>query len=145
MRLERLLGTRWNLSVQSRTGDDRYDVEIVDGEGRQQVSCRTMRAELRGQVNRALEELQRLSSELAGQEISDFVTTSIKGVRGIEAAFIEGQHVYVVAREHRDVDWEALMGVEDALVDRFPEADITARAHQGRDVAQMFPQMRRIF
>lgn len=79
------------------------------------------------------------------ESFPNLVSEQLRGVSGIEAAFMDRQRVYAVAREHRDVDWGAFVRAEDVIQDKFPGVYLSLRAHQGRDLLQMFPQMRRIF
>jgi hypothetical protein len=68
------------------------------------------------------------------------LVANLRHVPGVEAVYRgrNGHVFYVVAREHRDIDWERLMAAEDMLRELDPEADVSVRAHQGRDVGAMF-------
>jgi hypothetical protein len=58
-------------------------------------------------------------------------------VPGIEAVFVDDKHVFCIAREHSDVDWESLITVEDYIVERIEDIQVSVRAHQGRSFGSM--------
>jgi hypothetical protein len=72
-------------------------------------------------------------------------TKELQGIRGVESAFIDGRQIYVVAHEHRDVDWGLLIAAEDRIDDQFQGVEVSVRAHQGRGVDSMFPSLRCLF
>jgi hypothetical protein len=84
-------------------------------------------------------------TKLDNRGLVHLAATELRRVLGLETAFIDGAHIYSVAKEHRDVDWAALIEAEDKITQRCPDAQISVRAHQGRDPSGMFPQLRRIF
>ena len=60
-------------------------------------------------------------------------TDRLRGMPGVDAVFIDKFRVYVVTREHGDVDREALLRVEDTLSARYgDDVSLCVRAHQGR-------------
>lgn len=81
-----------------------------------------------------------LGSRLIGE-----VTKKLKAVPGAEAAFILGNQITVVAREHSDIGWEELVDVEDWSSGQDPDFEFNVRVHQGRDINQMFPGWERLF
>lgn len=64
--------------------------------------------------------------------LAETVALVLRSVPGVEAAFLNGKAIYVVAREHGMIDRQALLDVEEKLA-RW-EIEIHVRAHQGRDL-----------
>ncbi len=62
--------------------------------------------------------------------VAEAVARALSSVPGVEAAFLNGKTIYVVAREHEMVDRQALLEVEEKLAPW--EIEIHVRAHQGR-------------
>ena len=76
--------------------------------------------------------------------IFNIVIERLQQIRGVDAAFLDNVRLYVVAREHGDVDREALLDVEDSLRETLGSFAVCVRAHQGRDVASLLPGLARI-
>ena len=80
-------------------------------------------------------------------ELFSLPTKRLQGVAGVEAAFLQGDLIFAVAREFSEVDWEALVEAEDAILNQCPKIrEVRVRAHQGRIIDDMFPGLiRRLF
>ncbi|MET0792612.1 MAG: hypothetical protein ABW061_13915 [Polyangiaceae bacterium] len=68
---------------------------------------------------------------------------ALRDLPGVAAVYqsADGRVVYVVAREHGDVNWDQLLEIEQRLSG---DVHLTVRAHQGRDPGEMFPGLRAI-
>ena len=77
--------------------------------------------------------------------LPELATKTLKEVPGIEAAFIRENQVYAVAREHSDIDWDALVRAEDILVDYFSQVEVLVRARQKRPLSKMLSSYKRLF
>lgn len=73
--------------------------------------------------------------------IPSHAIAALKRVRGVEAAFLDGSHLYAVAPEHDAVDQLALLAIEDTM----QGIEVHVWAHQGRDPAERFPESLRVF
>lgn len=83
-------------------------------------------------ISAAQEQMQQES----GPSLVDEAHRLLREVRGVEAAFLIGEDeeraIIVAAVEHGVVDRDALLDIEDALVEAFGFLEIRVRAHQGR-------------
>ncbi len=75
---------------------------------------------------------------------SDDALRALRDVPGVDAVYQgdDGRVVYVIAREHGDVNWEHLLGLEERLS---PGVHLTVRAHQERDPREMFPDLHPVY
>jgi hypothetical protein len=80
-------------------------------------------------------------------EAPNFIEAAISALRGVgaEAAYMDGRHVYAVAREFDDVNWEALAKAEYLLAKKFAGAEVSFHAHQDRALDLLFPGLERLF
>ncbi len=111
----------------------------------------TVKELLRGLVKegllsaRALVQAQPMDAPVG--ELFNLPTKNLRKVAGVEAAFLQGDLIFAVAREFSEVDWEALVEAEDAILAQCPKIrEVRVRAHQGRIIDDMFPGLvRRLF
>lgn len=78
----------------------------------------------------------------------DRLASRLSQIPNIDGAFIDDSTncVYLVAREHQDVDWGMVLEAEDDLaVSHGIHLDVTVRAHQGRPWESSFPYCRRLW
>ncbi len=81
---------------------------------------------------------------LADPSLEDVAVRELAKVAGILAVQVAGARVTAIASELNEVDWDAMVGAEDALAGFNESCEIAVRAVQGRDPLALFPQSRRI-
>ena len=82
----------------------------------------------------------------ADKRLANAARYLLEQVPGVDAAFLDedGGYLYVVAKEHDDLNWSQLEPIEDVLNRFFGLVSLLLRGHQGRDPAEMFPEMTRV-
>ena len=72
---------------------------------------------------------------------------ALRTLPGVDAVFRsrDGQTFYAVTREHNSIDWDRLLEVERQIREAGqPEASVSVRAHQGRELDTLLEGLERL-
>lgn len=114
----------------------------TDGSLKAGADTATVLASIATAMDQAMELLRPRDLELLRQATGDrpslaaTAAEALKGVPGVEAAFLDGRSIYAVAREHGTVDRQALVDIEDRLAE-LGNIEIHVRAHQGHGLESL--------
>lgn len=74
-------------------------------------------------------------SKLTGRERAIHL---LKGM-GAEHVAVCSDSLYIVAKEHEDIDWNVLVRMEDTVMALLDVDNLSVRAHQGRGMDEVVP------